>query len=331
MTQDLMSMYLKWYELSVHAVNAYRVEGEISRELIEGLVLSGMGGSGIVGDVIYSLLYDKVDIPIITIKDYSLPKWVKKGWFVIAISYSGNTLETIHVMTKSLRRGAKLAVITSDGKLLEYAKIYKIPFIKVDEGYVPRAAFPLLLIATLKILEELNLYNASKFYESLGVLNDNKTMNVADEISNFVGNSIPIFITNSKYYPLGLRCKDEFNENAKLISKVEVIPEWGHNDIVGWESRYGNVKAIVLNDGSEILNYVWRYLRDYGHEVKNVEISISDDYLTNIIYWSKVFGISSIKLALSKGINPKETKSISKYKEFLKHSKLARINFREKM
>lgn len=328
MTQDLMDMYLKWYELSIHAVKDYKVEGKVAKEALEGLTISGMGGSGIVGDVIYSLLYDKTNIPVLTIKDHKLPAWVRKGWFVIAISYSGNTLETLNVVVESLKRGLKLAVITSDGKLLEYAKRHGIPFVKVDEGYVPRAAFPLLLIAALKVLEELDIYKASKFYGNLRVLSDDGIIKIAEDISGFIDGSIPIFITNSKYYPLGLRCKNEFNENAKLISKVEVVPEWGHNDIVGWEGRYSNVKAIILNDGSDVLNYVRHHLRSYGHEVKNVAIKISDDYLTNIIYWSKVFGISSVKLALFRGVDPKKTESINKYKEFMKRSKLARINFR---
>ena len=305
--------------MTIRALNTYRVEGRVKVERIEGIVFSGMGGSGVVGDVLFSLMYDSTDIPVVITKEFKLPKWVSRNWLVIAISYSGNTIETISTALEALKRGSYVAIVTSNGKLHELAKSKSIPYVLIDRGYPPRTAFPLLLVGTIKVLQAFGVELSEDIGRAINVLKSNVDP-IGDELARFINNSIPIFITNSKYYPLGLRAKNEFNENSNIIAKYEVIPEWGHNDIVGWEGKYdGLIRAIVFIDPRDrVIGHVGKLLRSYGHEVKEYVLSFSM-YLENILYWFKVFGIASTKHALMRGIKPEETRSIKEFRSLVRN------------
>ncbi len=318
---EMLEAYTKWYGASKNALTKYEVVGEPKSKEIKGLIITGMGGSGIVGDVIYSILYDKAEFPTQVIKDFKIPSWIGKGWLVIGISYSGNTLETIETVVDSLKLGAEVAITSSNGKLISLCRELNIPYVEIDKGYAPRAAFPLLLVGAVKLLKIYGIDLEDELKNAVEVLNDPNVDSDAKKVMEFINDSIPIFITNTKYAPLGFRAKNEFNENTKMIAKAEVIPEWGHNDIVGWECRYENVKAVVFVDPNDpITNYVAQHLIEFGHDVLKSELN-KGNYLSNILYWFKVLGIASTKLALSKGINPRETKSIVKYKTFVKSVK----------
>ncbi|RLG87257.1 MAG: bifunctional phosphoglucose/phosphomannose isomerase [Thermoprotei archaeon] len=326
--RKLIDVYKNWYELSMSALKRYEVRGGIKERSWTGLIISGMGGSGVVGDVIYSLLYNELDIPLMIVKDFILPKWVREGWLVLAISYSGNTLETLSTVIKAREKGADVAIVSSDGKLLDYAMSNNLPYVIVDKGYAPRAAFPLLLIGTLKILDIYDITNLSDLVHEFESLRKKDNIERdSDIIVNFIGDSLlPVIITNTKYYPLALRAKNELNENSKLISKVEIVPEWGHNDIVGWETKYGFAKILVFNDLSdELMNYVVNHMERYGHKVLNLILDSEKGYLYNILYWFNVIGISSVKLAELRGVSPEATVSIDDYKKFLRRSKYYRI------
>ncbi len=318
---EMLRAYTKWYEVTKEAITKYEVIGSPKLREFKGILITGMGGSGVVGDVIYSLLYDRVNFPVQVIKGFKIPLWVSKEWLVIGISYSGNTLETIETVVDSLRVGAEVAIVSSDGKLIKLCREVGLPYVEVDKGYAPRAAFPLLLVGTIKLLNAYGIDLMKELKVAIDVLNRSDIDENADRVREFINDAIPIFITNAKYAPLGFRAKNEFNENAKVVAKAEVIPEWGHNDIVGWEGRYENVKAVVFVDPNDpITSYVAQHLSEFGHDVLKLELN-KGSYLSNILYWFKVLGIASTNLALNKGLNPKETKSIIKYKTFVKSVK----------
>ncbi len=315
---EMLKAYLSWYDVTKKALESYSVIGTPKLKELKGLLVTGMGGSGVVGDVIYSLLYGSAGFPVQVVKDFKIPSWVGKGWLVLSISYSGNTLETIETVVDAIEAGAEVSIVSSNGKLIDLAKKLGLPYVTIDKGYAPRAAFPLLLIGAVKVLSKYGIDLITELKEATEVLNSRDAELDADKLMKFIGDSVPIFITNTKYAPLGFRAKNEFNENTKVIAKAEVIPEWGHNDIVGWEGKSVGIKAVVFVDPEDpITKYVPKHLRDFGHEVLELELS-KGSYLSNILYWFKVVGIASTKLALSKGLNPKETKSIVKYKSFVK-------------
>ncbi len=313
----ILDIYLRWYELALRATN-FEVYGSPRKDLFQNLILSGMGGSGIVCDMIYSVLYSSSEIPVTIVKDFQIPRWTSKNSLLCAISYSGNTLETLNTVSKALEVGAEVCIVTSGGKLLELARVRGLPHVVVDSGLIPRAAFPQLLIATLKLLSTYRINLCSDLKSLTNILRDVESVSkTSKELAEFLKNSLPVIISNTRFYPLAMRFKDEFNENSKMMAKVEVIPEWAHNDIVGWELPLGVVKSLVIWDDDLVIEFLIDYLRGRGVDLQVLKL-LGDDLLSKMLYGSYIAGLTSVYLAELRGVRAEETKSIDMYKEFLK-------------
>ncbi len=321
MTEGFIGFYLDWKELAEQTMKT-EVENPSRREGgYAGIAVTGMGGSGIVGDVIQVLGWEHLSIPVIVVKDFNIPKFVGKEWLVLSISYSGNTLETLSTVKEAMERGCDLAAISSGGKLEELAHEHGITYVKVESGRVPRASMPALLVGALKLLEVKGVKLpglSSKGLEALGRTDD--ALKEAADLADGLLGRIPVFVSDTKHYPLAVRGKNEFNENTKIVSKVEILPEWGHNDIVGWEKWLGPLTAIVfeLGGNDRLMKFAADYLKESGVPVKEVVMDESLNYVDRVLYYSLVIGLASLKVAGERGVDPSITKSIVKYKSFLK-------------
>ena len=111
------------------------------------IIFGGVGGSGIVGDILTDYLRSEVDIPVAVCRSVEIPRYVGKNTLFIAISYSGETAETLGLFEQAKRNGAKVGAICSGGKLLATVQSQGIPYVKVDCGMPPRLALPELVAA----------------------------------------------------------------------------------------------------------------------------------------------------------------------------------------
>ncbi len=321
LTKGFTGFYLDWRELAEQTMKM-EVENPGRRESgYAGMAVTGMGGSGIVGDVIQVLSWEHLNIPVIVVKDFNIPRFVGRDWLVLSISYSGNTIETLSTVKEAMERGCDLAAISSGGKLEELARKHGITYVKVESGRVPRASMPALLVGALRLLEVKGIKLPGLSQKGLEMLDrtENALKEAADLAEGFLGR-IPVFVSDTRHYPLAVRGKNEFNENAKMVSKVEVLPEWGHNDIVGWEKWLGPLAAVVfeLGDNDRLMRFAANYLKEAGVPVKEVIMDSSLNYVDRILYYSLVIGLASLKVASERGVDPSVTKSIVKYKSFLK-------------
>jgi len=123
----------------------------------ENIVVLGMGGSAIGGNLLSDYLADELSIPIVVIRGYDIPKFVNENSLVFAVSYSGNTEETLSALKKCLDAKARVIALTSGGKLAVLAQENNFPVIKVPAGIQPRAAISYLFFPILKALERLGL------------------------------------------------------------------------------------------------------------------------------------------------------------------------------
>lgn len=313
---DLLKAYADWASqleraLKVGVTNPARLDATAVR----GIAFLGMGGSGIVGDILGKYLENAIDVPAITVKGYLVPKYVGRGWLAVAISYSGNTAETVAAFGEVVKRGTAVAAAASGGRLVELAERLGAPYVQVERGYLPRAALPSLLVGVSKILEEL-LGVAIDVGGCAGVLRESEAFNVAERLAHFVLGGIPVFVVPDRLYPLGLRAKNEFNENSKVVSKVEVLPELGHNDIVGWEGSPRDLfKFVVLRDLPDpLVDFALGYARELGYPATVLDVGRSG-YLGTVLYGSWVVGMASVILAKLRGVDPARTSSISRYRE----------------
>ncbi len=214
-----------------------------------GVLILGMGGSGIGGSFISSILRQTSQIPIITNSDYEIPGWVGKDTLVIACSNSGDTEETIASANESIKRGSKICFITSGGKLEELALKADAPFVKVPGGKPPRSQFAYSLLSLAWTLMRFGLF-PEKLYHELEATVDSTKDNIknvverAETISEIIeGKNIHIY-SDTNIECVTIRWRQQLNENSKLLVNSNVFPEMNHNELVGWAS--GNEMDAVL-------------------------------------------------------------------------------------
>src|SRR5665647_918707 len=115
----------------------------------DNIVVAGMGGSGIGGDVLKDWTRSKTDVSIEVNREYNLPAYANKKTLVFLTSYSGDTEESLSAFLDALKRKCMIFCVSSGGALLENAKRLKLPFLKVPSGMPPRAALPYMLVPCL--------------------------------------------------------------------------------------------------------------------------------------------------------------------------------------
>jgi glucose/mannose-6-phosphate isomerase len=234
----------------------------------KNIVVLGMGGSAIGGDLLSDYLADEFTIPIVVIRGYDIPKFVDEDSLVFAVSYSGNTEETLSALKRCLEAKARVITLTSGGKLAVLVRENNFLVIKVPAGIQPRAAISYLFFPILKALERLGLIK-----ERGGEIEE--TYNILQELSREYGAKSPSENNLAKKVALGLyqhlplvygseglleavamRWKTQINENSKWPCFWNVFPELDHNEIVGYEIENNinrQVKIIYLQDKEGLL------------------------------------------------------------------------------
>jgi len=320
----LRNVYLSWYDLAMESL-AQEVENIKEYKNVERVVILGMGGSGIAGDLVSLTAMETGSLFTAVIKDFYVPRNVVDGkTLVIAISYSGNTRETILSLEQCAKRTSMLAAVSSGGALAKYAREKRIPYVKVRGGLAPRTALPALYAATMKLLWSTGVEIAKKgdVENWISILRETRSADFdSSSLASFLKDAkLPLIVASQRYSVLAVRIKNELNENAKMPAKVEIAPELFHNDIVGWERKLFKDKAVVVeSDVPYELEYLKLYteiLTDAGFEVVTFRLR-GDSVVARTLYGSLVAGLASVRIAEILGIDPLSTKSISRYKDFV--------------
>lgn len=213
----------------------------------KNIVILGMGGSAIGGDLLSNYLADELSIPIVVIRGYDIPKFVDEDSLVFVVSYSGNTEETLSALKKCLEVKARVIALTSGGEIETLSEENNFPFIKVPSGIQPRAAVPYLFFPILKVLERLNLINKrnEEIKEMINILQElggeygSKCFtkdNFAKKIALSLYQYLPlIYGSEGLLEAVSMRWKTQINENSKWPCFWNVFSELDHNEIVGYE------------------------------------------------------------------------------------------------
>lgn len=244
---------------------------------IHSIVLTGLGGSAIGGDVLRSYLSDELRVPIFVNRHYFLPEFVNEKTLVIVSSYSGNTEETIAAHHDAAKRGAKVLCISSNGETAKLAAKYKHPLITIPKGFPPRAAlgysfFPTLIaMSNMKLIaskekeikETISLLKKkSKVYSSLNA------QNTALDIAKHLYTKLPVIYSSAdRFDVVNVRWRGQLAENAKVLAFGHVLPEMNHNELVGWK-----VLRRIMQDMAVV------FLRDKGdHKRVQIRMDITKD------------------------------------------------------
>jgi glucose/mannose-6-phosphate isomerase len=224
-----------------------------SHDMVTAVLVLGMGGSGISGDVVAAVGGPECPVPIVVSKDYELPGFVDASTLVLAVSCSGNTEETLEAVTAALEAEAYVVTVSHGGRLKELAASWSVPHVAVPSIVMPRAALGALTVPLLVVLEEVGLLQGARAMigETVAQLSRRRDQlqrpgNAAEALARHVGRTLPLVYGGG---PIGTvaaaRWKGQFNENAKVPAFANRLPELCHNEAAGW-GQHGDVTRQVL-------------------------------------------------------------------------------------
>lgn len=301
------------------------------------VVLGGVGGSGIAGDIVSDYCRSVADVPVSVCRTLNIPKWVGKGTLFVAISYSGETRETLGQFDQAWKQGAELAAIASGGELLSKVNDEGVPYLRVPAGLLPRVALPELVAAVMfvlgsaKVLENITrlLSEAAKSVKaqieqvkSTAPSNQNDAKRSAQALVD----KLPLLIGDEEYASVLRRFKNEINENAKVPAFYYTMPEGFHNDIEGLRTlgQLARVQPIMLrmleeSEGQE------RTHEQLVNSLKEMAFSSviefegsGPDKLSQLLTAVTFGDFVSVYLAALRGVDPAELTLIPKFRAVMR-------------
>jgi glucose/mannose-6-phosphate isomerase len=216
---------------------------------INNIVIAGMGGSAMGGDLLKVYL-SNTNIPVYVNRDYKVPNFVDENSLVFAVSYSGNTEETLSALNAAKEKKAQIIGITSGGKLSEECeKVVNIP-----SGLQPRAALGYLFFPMLGILHNTNIIRVKndELNEMMDILKQTDKFNEqGEELSKKLKEKIPIIYASEALGAIAFRWKTQINENAKMPAFYNVFSEMNHNEIAGYKSMDHKFSVVMIQDKND--------------------------------------------------------------------------------
>lgn len=297
------------------------------------LVVSGMGGSAMGGQVVKACLSGEAGLPIYVNRDYNLPGWVGENTLLLISSYSGNTEETLSAYEEGKIRGAAMVCMTSGGRLEELAKEDGFHLVKIPSGLPPRCALGYLSVPIFVLLARRGMVEnkGKELSELVGILKQmgdelSRPGNPALELAQRLKGSLPIVYSSERFGVAATRWRTQLNENSKTFVHTNLLPELNHNEIVGWDNPAGLLKeaqVVFLRDREEH-SQVRRRFEITGEILRPLASGISQVWSRGEGLLSRLYSLIylgdylSYYLALLRGVDPTPIERIDYLKEKLR-------------
>lgn len=245
---DLVAEFPAQMKEALEIANGFKLS--VKRDF-DNVLICGLGGSGIGGTILSQLIAQESNIPVVCSKDYSIPSFVGERTLVIACSYSGNTEETLESLEYAMENKAQIACITSGGRLLEMAHEHQWPHIQILPGYPPRAAFGLSITQLFKLAECYGLITSdwkAQFQTATNYIqtNQDRISDAGRQLAEALRTKLPVIYTSTWLEGVGVRWRQQINENAKMLCWHHSYPEMNHNELVGWRNENHQLGVIFL-------------------------------------------------------------------------------------
>ena len=328
-------------EVAAHLYRQVSYECELidadhdGREL-KSVVVTGMGGSALAADFVKVLLGKQLKVPFEVIKGYTLPAYVDAQTLVIASSHSGNTEETVECMNEAISRGCQMASIATGGQIKEIAAAHQVMFAGIPHDTQPRMGMIYNLRVLLQILMAFGLVDDS-LYKEVGDSSEwlkaeselwHSTMatehNYAKQIALIAVGKTPVFYGGSLMAPVAYKWKISWNENAKNVAFWNYLPEFNHNEFLGWTSHPVEKPFAVFDLVSELEHP--RTLKRFslsdrllsGLRPKATVVPVQGDTLSRQMLWGCILAdFASIYVGILNGVDPTKVELIEKFKSEL--------------
>jgi len=319
--------------------NQLKTDLEFSQEFTsidyDRILIVGMGGSGVAGDVLKLILNKHTNIDVEVRKTYNLTKnHSSTRPFCLFISYSGNTEETVSAAQDAINENLEWSVISSGGELLELATKYNKNFVKVPTGLQPRAAFGLMTKAVINFLPnsiKSNFLNAcddaGNYLNNLIEDVSNEVFDISKNIANQIGTKTAVIYAGSELtYLVAQRWKTQINENSKSKAYVGFMPEIHHNEILSWEadqegSKNNFILILLRGDDHKKIDNRFEFTKELiGSKVDILDVRniSSENLIKDLLHLVLIGDLVSVELANQLKIDPFNIDAIENLKKKLK-------------
>jgi glucose/mannose-6-phosphate isomerase len=291
-----------------------------------GLMVCGMGGSAIGGDLAAAALGDRLTRPLVSVRGYELPSWATPEWTVLCSSYSGNTEETLACFEAAEALGARRLVVSTGGRLVEQARAAGVPVVGLPGIFQPRVAVAYMFAAATeaaalagvapRIRTEIDA--AAAFLEG----QRDALKGQAAEIAASLGEAAVVIYGSDLTAPVARRWKCQINENAKAPAFASELPEADHNEICGWAAGTGaeQMAAVFLEDCDQHPRERRRFeltAEVIGEDAGAVlRLETVGETRVERLLWATLLGdLVSLEIARLRGVDPESIVAIDRLKE----------------
>jgi glucose/mannose-6-phosphate isomerase len=289
-----------------------------------GVMVCGMGGSAIDGDLAAAAIGDRLTRPLLTVRGYGLPSWATPEWTVLCSSYSGDTEETLACFAAAEALGARRIVASTGGALVDGARADGLPVIGLPGIFQPRMAVAYMFVVATEVAAlagaaprlHTEIDAAAAFLERESEALQARAVEVAAALEG----AVPVVYGADLTAPVARRWKTEVNENAKLPSYFAELPEADHNEICGWGAADGRLAAVFLEDCDQHPRERRRFELTAAAVAADgataVRLETAGETRVARLLWATMLGdLVSLELARARGVDPLEIEAIEKLKE----------------
>jgi glucose/mannose-6-phosphate isomerase len=335
---NMFDVLMKFYEQIDTAVKIVENTNfsDFDKTELRNIIITGLGGSAIAGDLIRSFTYDEIKIPVFINRNYSLPNFSDKNTLVIVSSYSGNTEETISAYKEAIANKCRIICLTSGGEIERIARKNKNICIKIPGGLQPRCALGFSFFSLISIFNEFGfISNKSKEIKSTievikkgsKVYSDlNTEKSPAIKLAAAIKGKLPIIYSSADILDVvNLRWRGQISENGKILAYGNLYPEMNHNELVGWNLNKNILKNTVVfflqdksdNDRVKLRMKITKdIIKNYTSNIISVE-STCESKLERIFDLIYLGDWVSYYLAILNGTDPTPVKVIEELKQNL--------------
>jgi glucose/mannose-6-phosphate isomerase len=304
----------------------WRVESaRLPRGEAAGMLVCGMGGSAVGGDLAAAALGERLTAPLLTVRGYSLPSWAGEEWLALCSSYSGETEETLACFAAAERLGARRVVASTGGALTERARAAGDPVIGLP-GLLPapRTVVAYILVCALEVAAAAGVAPrldgeveaAAAFLEG----ERDELRHRAGEVAAAIGDRLPVIYGAGPTAPVARRWKTQVNENAKLPAFCSELPEADHNEICAWDGQpAASLVAVLLEDRDQHPREQLRFGLTAAEIERDgapaIRIEAAGETRSERLLWSVMLGdLVSLELAAARGVDPLPIDAIDRLK-----------------
>ncbi|HSS05077.1 MAG TPA: SIS domain-containing protein [Solirubrobacterales bacterium] len=295
-----------------------------------GLLVCGMGGSAIGGDLAAAVLGDRLSRPLLTVRAPALPSWVSAEWTVLCSSYSGETEETLACFAAAEALGTRRVVASTGGALVEAARAAGDPVIGLP-GLLPAprtgVAYMLVCAAEVAAVAGVALRIAAELDHAAGFLEQRREdlQAQATEIAAGIGGAVTVVYGAGLTASAARRWKTQLNENAKLPAFFSELPEADHNELCGWTREAtgdGGFAAVMIEDAGldsrERRRFELTAAAIEAAGAAAIRVVAAGETRAERLLWTVMLGdLVSLALAEARGVDPLPIEAIDRLKASL--------------